>query len=353
MMRLILLLLAALPVFAQCTGYGSHIPAQFQAASGNIANYTAVISVTSKLLATVANGGLSQSAGFDICISDQINLVNFPLQIRSYTATTGALTAAVKVPGLAMAPTNVLVWIGKAGQSDPSTTAVWDANMLAVYPLQETCTPGGSTAGCFKDATSGARHSTGGVYPTQVSGVVGNAQSFAGAQTILMVNGLTTGTTSTISIWVKQAAHPVADAYIWQTLANASSQGTLLGIKTTGFGMAYVNNVEQDGAVDLSDNGWHLLTATQSVGPTAETLYVDGVLIGTASGTFNGFTSGNARIGCCFGNGAPGNWFTGSVQEARYSNIVRSAAWVKADYDSFHSPATFFQLLPRVWGFTQ
>lgn len=353
MMRMLLLLLAALPAWAQCSGYSNSIPAQFEQVTANLSNYPAVISITSKLLATTANGGLSQSTGFDICFSDLPNLVSFPIQIRSYIAT-GTLLAVVKA-SLALAPTNVLLWIGKGSVSDPSSTSVWDSGFMQVYPLQETCTPGGSTASCFKDATATGNNSTTGNYPTQTAGLVGNAQSFNGsANYIKIVNALTAGTTATVSAWGKIASIAGVQYWIFTNGNNASSKGFIFDYAlTTGFtNLFFAGSVQASGNAGLADGNWHFVTGTLTASPATVTMYVDGVQQGSiVTGTFTGFVAGNSEIGAgAFGAGAIGDFLTGTLQEIRVSNVARSAAWIAADYDSFHSPTTFFKLTNRTWG---
>jgi hypothetical protein len=340
---------------AQCTGYGTQIGAQFQQVTGALTNYTAVISVTDSRLATVANGGLSQSTGFDICIGDSANTVAFPLQIRKYVATTGAYMAAVQVPSLsASAVTVVNLWVGKAGVSDPSTTAAWDANFMQVYPLQETCTPDSATAGCFKDATSRAAHSTGGKYPTQVAGLLGNAQSFVSAsnENIVVPNEVTTGNAITLSGWFKTSTTTASTLIYDQRAGVSHNLGCYVYTNVSGFIGALCGNGSNDvtltGSANLANGLWHHY-AFANIGATL-TGYVDGASIGSA---INGagaivFGTGSSCIGpYCSGGTIPWN---GSLQDLRLSNTSRSAAWIKADYDAFHAPGTFFQLTAPVSG---
>ena len=63
-------------------------------------------------------------------------------------------------------------------------------------------------------------------------------------------------------------------------------------------------------------------------------IYVDGAWIDAdaAIGTFDDNASGNNILGA---NRIPnGQWLPGVIDEARFSDVVRSAAWVKAEYAS-------------------
>ncbi len=374
MKRLILILLAALPAWAQCSGYANSIPAQFEQVTANLSGKTFAVFLTSPLIKTVANGGLSQSTGFDICFSDPFNAVAFPVQLIAYSATAGTWWGHVKPPSLGLAPTIVRLWVGKASVSDPSSTGVWSADVLQAYPLQETGTPNATTAGVYKDATSGGHNncsSSGTVCsgslttkaPTQTTGAIAGAkaQVFASgsSQIIRFNNQLTTGSVGTLSAWVLAGANTGARMPIVNNIDNtASFLGCSLEVHITDFhGFWSCANVTPNpitpGSATLIDGNWHLLALVLTASPAVVTAYLDGVNIGvTTAGTFSGFTTGNLDVGAINENSFSA-FSNHTIQEVRVSNLARTAADLLAEYDSMHSPTTFFKLTNQVWGLPQ
>ncbi|HXB72492.1 MAG TPA: LamG domain-containing protein [Candidatus Acidoferrales bacterium] len=351
MRNLLILSLLALPAYSQCTGYGTSIAATVEQVTGTLTNVAEPISITDTRLATTGNGGLSLSTGNDICISDSGNTVAFPLQKRpgSYSATTGAYAATVLFPSLsASATTSVLVWVGKASASDPSTTAVWNSNYKQVYQLGETGTPGAGGAGVYLDSTVNAMNSvTGTINPTSVAGIAGfgNAQSFNGTnQFIQVTNALASGAPGTIQAWFNVGTHSTSPTVV-DNRANGTV-GCAIYMDTSGFVHAFCNSagLDKPNAVNVANGVWHQAVLTVNTGGVGVTLYVDGTLIG-ASGpqAFGGFSAGSDMIGRNVVSGGT-SWFPGKVQEVRISSVVEGAAQIKADYDAMHAPTSFFAL---------
>ena len=88
-----------------------------------------------------------------------------------------------------------------------------------------------------------------------------------------------------------------------------------------------------------NDGNWHYLVCTYQSGVTNGTLcYADGQLKLTTTMTINAQTN-PMDIG---EGGFNGQLFTGTIDEARFSTSVRSADWIKTEYNNQSSPSTFY-----------
>ncbi len=82
------------------------------------------------------------------------------------------------------------------------------------------------------------------------------------------------------------------------------------------------------GTIETYTTGWHYVVATND--GTDAFIYVDGTL--KADGTGQGITiAPNAET---MSLGGDSWWFNGIIDEARFSNIDRTPAWIKATYES-------------------
>ncbi len=118
------------------------------------------------------------------------------------------------------------------------------------------------------------------------------------------------------------------------------------GASTTFWGLGWVNPSDlgfivrvasadtRISAGALNDDKWHHLTG-QKEGDTMR-LFVDGQLVGT--GTRPGSAYNGKQLVFCNHNG---DYTSAAVDEARFSNAVRSPDWIKAEYDNQRDPAAF------------
>src|SRR5207253_4235026 len=118
----------------------------------------------------------------------------------------------------------------------------------------------------------------------------------------------------------------------------------------TGLGTPHVVNVAARtnngavnyfaGSIPVDDGAWHHIVAVRDAANTAVKIYVDGVLdrSTTFSDTSPIDTTGNTWL---LGRGL---WGAGEMDEVRVSKAVRSADWIKAEYNNQSSPSTFYSL---------
>lgn len=354
-MRLATLFLFACSAWgAGCTGYSYSVEGTFGAVGGAapISNFPAPIAITSDLLRTTANGGASQSTGYDIAISDINNTTCFPLQIRDYSATTGAYYAVQQVPSIfAVGTQQVLMWVGKAAVSDPSTTSVWATSYKQVYPLQESGSP-------YNDATSNAKNSTAVTGTlTRVAATVGYAQTFtvASSNKISFNNNSTLAIPATISAMFKLPSASGTNQAIWENRTGNLGGCVIYVAATTGYAEGYCNNGTVSSSVNVADGNWHHMLLVWA-STTVLRIYVDGVYRATLTGSVSGVAvAGNTvYIGAAFG---PAGFFGGQIQESRSyagalcTNTSGTCPWAMAEYLAMTSPTTFFALTVPSYGY--
>ena len=227
---------------------------------------------------------------------------------------------------------------------------VWESNFKAVLHLPE-------TSGTHYDSTPNSNIGTpqGGV--TQ-----GDAGKVDGADTFDGISGyINYGTSTSLNFgvnspftfegWVKTTEsygailsqrHDTDGGAVIDVMLGydgaVRSAGSLMGLVRQSSGSSGYARVT--GPI-VNDGNWHYFTLTRNSGNTIE-LFVDGISQGTASGSESGGTIttnlralGSERIWVQAGFGtADDRYLNGAIDEVRTSNIQRSAAWIKASYES-------------------
>ncbi|HTS28946.1 MAG TPA: Ig-like domain-containing protein, partial [Bryobacteraceae bacterium] len=167
-----------------------------------------------------------------------------------------------------------------------------------------------------------------------VAGKINSALSFTGNSSDVVTPGIPLGSTFSVSAWVNS---PVTQQGEYARVAETQySPGFYLGTNFAGTGYKFIVNgaagatancglsygCAEGGSVSI---GWHLLTATFD-GATAR-LYVDGVLVGSDTGT-----AANTNLPLYIGRYFASNGFgwNGAIDEVRLYNRALSAAEVTA-----------------------
>ena len=344
-MKRLLLILAASNVglFAQCSGYSVSINGTVAQVTASIVNFPVVVKLTDTRFKTLANGGdVNSGNGYDICFSDTGNTVSYPLWLISYDGTNGIINFRFKIPSLSSSSTTAFkVWLGNASVTmNQSSTTTFDSSFASIWPLTEATNP-------YIDVTANGKNSTSGTYPTQKTsgcalGLGDFCQTFAAAssQFITAPNGVTTGTQTTISSWVQVGSLTGSNLAIFDNRANGATDGCVLYLDSTAHGAFFCLNIGTvTAAAAINDGSWHHVAGVLCVGCGGITLYVDGVSQGNlATGGFSGFAAGNARIGSAYSNTA---FWSGAMEEVRFSSAGRAAAWIAAESANMANPAGF------------
>jgi len=320
--------------------------------TGNQTDFPVLFELASETnLSTKAN-----SDGFDIAFTENDGSTLLKHELISYTSGTGDYIGYVKMDLTNATDKTIYMYYGNSSVStDPSSTDTWDDDFQAVLHLQES---GNGSDDEFEDATSYARHGTGGgtagngnsaATPTQTTGKFANGQDFDGSDDRIRLQAIHDDSWAafTIQVWINP--DDTGDDRIfgkcWGTQFDDETwllrQGSgLIGSRTN------VNNGGVDNDASITDNDapiayntgtWYLAAYTWDASDNTVRVYLNGteVVTGTLTGsnlTLNSETteSNNATIGNIPGGGRD---FNGQLHEARVSDVARSANWLKTQFD--------------------
>jgi hypothetical protein len=305
-------------------------------------NFPVLISGTYADLANVANGGKVQNLqGYDIVFtSDAAGQIILDHEIDTYNSATGAVNLWVRVPVLShTSDTTIYIWFGNSSAtfSQENNPGVWSNGYAAVYHM------GNGTAISGSDS-SGSNPGT----VTSVSataGVIGGGGSFSGSSSITAIPASSLSGSFTIEEWANPSTTSGSlGLYGSRTPADQSfdaklySGGIYEDIGNGSSWLATSSNV----SFPYSANIWHFFAHTATT--NAYQVYADGIPIG--SGTFSGtplFLDANHDL-LIGETGHSGEGFSGLIDEARVSKVLRSADWIATEYNNQNSPGTFFTI---------
>ena len=286
----------------------------------------------------------TQDAGQDIRFYDADNTTLLSHEIEKWDEA-GTSSVWVKVPQIdaASASDHIYMYYGNARAADAqSATAVWDSNFRGVWHL-------GATA---HDSTANAYNGTNAGAVTLVAGKSGDARSSDGATQYINMSGTTIAanlSAVTLSLWVNRTANVGGQGLMCFSINNG---GVATGTSRLAFEVITTTNLNgivraPDGAASASFattsnplanlNTWYQVTMTIDFSGKIITYYVDGSLnsasavLGWAPNVTDSTISASAALGAFDDGLVP---FRGYTDEIRFSSVVRSAAWIAADYKS-------------------
>jgi hypothetical protein len=335
-----------------------------------LSNYPMLYKVTDADLKTVGYGGhVQNSNGYDImfrgldagaCGVPGTNSCSLSHQVEKYDPTTGELIAWVKMPSLntnaASSDTAIYIYFGNSSitSSLETATSVWDSNFQAVWHMSDNAAnttvvqstsitnPGNGIAAANTSAKT-------------ASGQIAGALAFNGSTDYIYQNSTTALSNLqgyTLSAWIRTSTtsgHKVLGLEGARTGTASTNYDRHLYIGSDG--KAYVGcystaaiTAASNSAVN--DNAWHYLTAHLNDTGYVVRMYVDGDFNTSASlGANCENTTGYWRMGnyklVNWTSGSDG-YYTGTMDEVRISNAIRSADWIKTDYNNQSSPSTFY-----------
>ena len=314
--------------------------------SSNQTSFPVLISGTYDFLKTVANGGLvNNSNGYDIGFySDDGLTTKLAWETERYVPSTGEVIYWVKVPTISYT-VNTVIYLaygdGSISTDQSNINNVWDSNFKGVWHL-----PNGSTLTAL-DSTSNVNNLTLTNTPTAATGKIGGAANLDGTnQRLTKSSAIATGDL-TLSGW----------AYGYDN--NTNKTILCIGKNTAGSRNAIYIEMAGDGKIDIllfkggsfyavvggsySSGQWYHICGTFNSTNGNAVIYINGTQ--SASGTLA--TGGpdspdTTSVGAFVDNSAYLNHFNGIIDEVRVSNVVRSADWIKTEYNNQSSPSTFY-----------
>jgi RHS repeat-associated protein len=302
-------------------------------------NFPVLISATSAELANVSNGGRVQSLqGYDIIVtSDSAGQSQLDHEIDTYNSATGTVNFWVRMPTLShTADTTIYMWYGNSAVpvSQENKPGVWSNGYAAVYHM------GNGNAISGSDSTANNQGTVSSV--SAATGVIGGGGTFSGSSSISAIPANTVSGSFTIEEWAKPSTTSgVLGLYGSRTPSDSSFDAKLSSASVyedIGNGGSWLAT-SVNASFPFSVNAWHHFAHTLT--SNAYQIYADGRQIG--SGTFSGtpFLFDPNHYLLIGKTGSSGEGFSGSIDEARVSTVVRSADWIAAEYNNQSSPSSF------------
>ena len=314
-------------------GFGKQLLIDATQVSGPspLTNFPMLVSITDVDLRSVSNGGQVENPnGFDIIFTLADCSTQLSHDLESYNPVTGEIVVWVQIPVLNnLTDTPIFMYYGNNTVStDLSSTNIWtDPGYDGVWHLNND----------FLDASGSGNNGVNYGATNQPA-----AHNFAGGQNFVdpnhwieLPNHTDRNGSFSYTGWVRTLNNAIAGQRI---ICDDQSNGPschALSIGDPGAGRIrfYIRGL---GPVSLDspggtiiNNTWHYVAATFDDLSNLKSLYVDGVLVNSA--TVAGALSpaaGNASIGGEVAAGESGNRFNGDLDEIRASNSVLTADWI-------------------------
>lgn len=269
-----------------------------------------------------------------------------PYEIQRWDATTGSLSAWVRVPALTASPATSIELVYGTDAPGPAPASVFSSSFAAVWHLEDAL-----ASGAIAEATGTRPGTATGLSPaSHVTARLGAGVDFdGGAAEIAFDNPLLGGGPHTISLWVSQRPTGDNDALVVLGNAACGESRWLHGrFDDDTAAVGFYCNDWSDPDVELVSAGFTLVHWVYEGGVSR--IYRDGAL---AAGPFtqSGSTIDTKGTGGHIGN-APGGWganmgLHGIVDEVRIATVARSAAWIATEYANQSSPSTFYAVGPE------
>ena len=316
------------------------------------------------LLMTAPAGRIASAQGHDIQFraADQVTILDH--EIESYDGATGTLTAWVRLPVLQNG-VNVTFHMF---YGDPSVTCarnnperVWNADYRYVYHLGESAgNPADSTANGVV-ATINPSLDPAATVARGVAGRIGRALEFLTPPTAIppldspnaanptqlqLADGtLAANTAFTLEAWVLFDDLGPNDTFYGLVTKGRESDTDWIGLYKIPFGAdgrfglgwsaATGGNVST--TTNIGVGAWNHAVATFN-GSNLREVWLNGVLENdsTAAASYAAIA-----LATRVGDDSNGRYLDGRVDELRFSNTFRSAAWIQTSFTSQNAPATF------------
>lgn len=328
--------------------------------SSTLANFPMLFSVTDAAFKAASSGGsVGKSDGTDILFTAGDGVTKLSHELESYNPTTGQLVAWVRLPALSNASdTVVYVYFGNSSAADQQNkSGVWDNNFSGVWHMSDNATSQAVLDSTVNAGNGSAQNPTS---KRSTAGQIGNALVFDGSTDYVRIPNspaldIPTNTPFTMETWVNVTAFPTPG----QLFSNLFGKGYYESNEA--FFLRIQNN---NGALSLQAGealqGYSTITWPLSGWNTGEWHHVAGSWDGANWNLFldgalklrSPSANGPAKLGLPFTIG--GEWLQGNtsglmaarIDEARVSNIARSAGWIATEFNNQQSPATFYTVGP-------
>ncbi|NTW32294.1 MAG: DUF2341 domain-containing protein, partial [Bacteroidetes bacterium] len=275
--------------------------------------------------------------GYDIRFTNCDGITPLKYERERHDKTNSLAEYWVKCPFVSgTVNTEIYMYYGKSDAVDGADPEnVWDSNFKMVQHLKN------ATTSTITDATSNHNNATklGANEPIEATGQIAKGQEFDGSNDLVNLSasamfGGVAGASGTISLWFKLDVNNKVQ-YLWvYDKSDAPEIRFYLSSSVIAFGGydggGYQFNIYS--AVNtININTWYHLLGTFKTNEAI--LYLNGMQVGSTDNvcTITDATPNEHELG---DYSRSHNYLDGKLDEIRISNITRSAAWVKASYNS-------------------
>lgn len=331
--------------------------------SSNHSNFPVLIKeLNQNYLKTRANGGtITNTNGYDIIFtSDSGGETQLDHEIQRYSGVDGDLIAWVRIPTL-LYSSNTTIYMHYCNSgistSQENVSGTWDTHFKGVWHLKE---QGDGSLNEYVDSSGNSNHGQGGAgtsgyVPEKYKNIIDYGQLYDGQNDqIDCKSGSTLDQLSslTISAWIKPTSFEDILPRIFEKRA-AAGQSKLLYLDHTTNTLVYQQITDGTNLERSSDpgviflNGWYHIAYSWDGTLNASGLncYINGELSngGSQSGTGTAVddSGGNFWLFCRDTNDRT---FLGIVGEVHISETVRSADWIKTEYNNQVDPKSFYSV---------
>jgi len=292
--------------------------------------------------------------GFDILFTASDGITKLDHEIEQYNSSTGNLVTWIKMPSLSNnVDTDLFMYYGNAGaSSQQNASGTWSNNYGGVYHLKET------PSGTIYDSRGVDNGVTSNMEPAdQSSGKIDGSLAFDGANEYIgSLGAYSQPTQVSVSLWFKTSTAS------WDILfgtanvvpPNTNATGAISVLAMTGDGKIRAEYwTTTIGAIttplSYRDGNWHYAVVTGNV--NTQSLYIDGLLIGSRGGSINNGWWTDSFIGTGFdvpSRGFPStgwHYYDGNLDEVHVANTARNADWILTEYNNQSSPSSFLKYI--------
>ncbi len=305
--------------------------------TGNLNDFPLLVNISRDFLRSVGNGGhVINPNGFDIVFADNNSQI-LNHEVESYDPLTGNLVAWVRIPELSSSGTTTIriLYGNPAITTDQSTEDTWISSYKAVWHLSNNS---------LNDATSYNNDLTNSGTSSTI-GLIEEARSFDGANDYVRsvtTNGIGGNSyNQTIGVWALYTTLPDETQNLMVLQRAGSTSAVQIGFREVGGTYRVV--VWNWGGAPLvwsnslpSPNAWHYFTYTFD--GSNHRLYIDGIEAGSST---TATTQSAVPQYVYLGSYSGGEYFSGLIDEARYSLSQKTAAWIETEYHNQVEPGSF------------
>ncbi len=250
----------------------------------------------------------------------------------------------VKIPSISSSEDTIFYIYYRTEDTDDGAdpTNVWDSNFKGVWHMKDL------TTSTIEDSTSNNNDGTkkAANEPIEIDGKIAKAQDFDGTNDAITVadsDSLTPVGSYTLSLWVN------VDAYNgnytlwvgkWVETGNMREYAIGEGGTSSNRIVFYHAAAGSGSVMEYVDyerpatGEWHHITGVFNSGSNIK-LYLDGAEVSSKNTAVSAVVNGTAPFKFASSEfGGRTNYLNGKIDEVRLSNTNRSAAWIKASYNS-------------------